>query len=112
MTDGSPLLSLEGKFALVTGGSSGIGVASAKLLADHGARVAITGRDPAKLAQAQRAIRGDTLAIPCDVASLADLARMHDAVAAEFGALDILFPMPASRSARPSRRPTRRRSTG
>lgn len=70
MTDGSPLLSLEGKFALVTGGSSGIGVASAKLLADHGARVAITGRDPAKLAQAQRAIRGDTLAIPCDVASL------------------------------------------
>jgi len=91
MTHGSPLLSLEGKFALVTGGSSGIGLASAKLLRDHGARIAIAGRDAAKLADARRAIGGDVLAISCDVASLTDLAQMHDALAREFGALDILF---------------------
>jgi len=58
---------LEGRIAVVTGGNSGIGLATAKLLRQEGANVAISGRDEISLAAASKEIGGDTLAIRADV---------------------------------------------
>jgi NAD(P)-dependent dehydrogenase (short-subunit alcohol dehydrogenase family) len=82
---------LRGKTALVTGGSSGIGLAAARELREHGARVAILGTSPDKLAMARAVLGMDVLAIPCDVTSIEELGRAADTLRAAFGALDILF---------------------
>jgi NAD(P)-dependent dehydrogenase (short-subunit alcohol dehydrogenase family) len=82
---------LDGKTALITGGSSGIGLATALRLRNDGARVAITGTDEAKLKAARAQIGGDTLAIRTDVRSLAELAAMAEQIREAFGTLDILF---------------------
>jgi NAD(P)-dependent dehydrogenase (short-subunit alcohol dehydrogenase family) len=82
---------LHGKTALITGGSSGIGLATAKRLRADGARVAITGTDSAKLDAARQAIGGDTLAINADVRSVAALQAMAQTLGKELGRLDILF---------------------
>lgn len=82
---------LEGKTALITGGSSGIGLATAKLFQEHGAKVAITGRDAAKLERAQTELSGKALAIKADVRAVADLIRMAEEVKGGFGKLDIFF---------------------
>jgi NAD(P)-dependent dehydrogenase (short-subunit alcohol dehydrogenase family) len=82
---------LQGKKALITGGSSGIGFTTAKLFRQNGARVAITGTDPVKLEKARAEIGGDTLAIRADVVSVADLTRMAQEAKAAFGHLDIFF---------------------
>ncbi len=81
-------MNLNGATALVTGGTSGIGFAIAKALADAGARVAITGRDQDKLARAAATIGGH--AIRADVAKEADVQRTMTDVVAAFGHLDIL----------------------
>ncbi len=81
-------MNLNGATALVTGGSSGIGLAIAKALADAGARVAITGRDQDKLARAAAQIGAH--AIRADVSREADVARTMQDVVAAFGHLDIL----------------------
>ncbi|OWV97258.1 SDR family oxidoreductase [Rhizobium sp. R693] len=82
---------LHGKTALITGGSSGIGLAAAKALRANGARVAITGRTQEKLDLAAAEIGGDTLAIRADVSSLDDLGRVKSVLQNAFGSLDILF---------------------
>ena len=82
---------LQGKTALVTGGSSGIGFATARMLRDNGARIAIMGRSRDKLDRAADELGGDVLAIRGDVASLDDLERMRAALEGTFGSLDILF---------------------
>lgn len=82
---------LKGKTALITGGSSGIGLATAKRLRAEGARVAITGTDVGKLEIARREIGADALAIRADVRSVSDLKAMAQAVGDAFGKLDILF---------------------
>lgn len=82
---------LNGKTALITGGNSGIGLATAKRLRAEGARVAITGTDTDKLETARQEIGGDTLAIRADVRSVADLKTMAETVHTTFGKLDILF---------------------
>lgn len=84
-------MELQGKTALVTGGTSGIGFATAKLFHAHGARVAITGQDDARLAAAHAELSGDTIALRLDVRSMADLAALNTAVATTFGHLDIVF---------------------
>ena len=81
-------MNLNGATALVTGGSSGIGFAIAKALADAGARVAITGRDEDKLARAAATIGGHS--IRADVSREADVHRTMADVVAAFGHLDIL----------------------
>ncbi|TLP73713.1 SDR family oxidoreductase [Pseudomonas nitroreducens] len=82
---------LTGKTALITGGSSGIGLATARLFLDNGARVAITGRDTARLAAARKELGADLLTLACDVRSREQLQEMASEVRNAFGGLDILF---------------------
>jgi NAD(P)-dependent dehydrogenase (short-subunit alcohol dehydrogenase family) len=84
-------MTLEGKTALITGGSSGIGLATAKLFQEHGARVAITGTDAAKLDKAKAALGGKAVTIKADVRSVADMTRMAEEAKAAFGQLNIFF---------------------
>lgn len=82
---------LAGKTALVTGGSGGIGLASAKLFRSHGARIAITGRDQDRLALAHEELGGDALVLRSDAGSLAAIESMLAEVKHHFAQLDVLF---------------------
>src|SRR5215213_5336486 len=82
---------LEGKVAVVTGGNSGIGLATAKEFAREGARVVITGRDARTLDAAAREIGGGVLALRSDAASLADIDGLFATVKEKLGRLDVLF---------------------
>jgi NAD(P)-dependent dehydrogenase (short-subunit alcohol dehydrogenase family) len=82
---------LDGKVAVVTGGNSGIGLATAQLLHQEGAKVAITGRDQKTLDAAVKAVGGDVLAVRADVSKLADLDKFYKAVGQKFGKIDIIF---------------------
>lgn len=82
---------LAGKTALITGGSSGIGLATAQLFLQHGARVAITGRDPVGLDRAQQELAGRALIFPSDAGKLDDIHGLIQQVGAAFGKLDVLF---------------------
>ena len=84
-------MELEGKTALITGGNSGIGLATARLLLEQGARVAITGRDRAKLDEAATELGPGVLAIQADVNSADGLAEITRAVGTAYGKLDIVF---------------------
>lgn len=81
---------LTGRLAVVTGGSSGIGLAAAQALSSAGARVAIVGRDEARLARAAAAIAADVLTVAADLGSQAGAAVMCDAVGRAFGRIDVL----------------------
>jgi 3-oxoacyl-[acyl-carrier protein] reductase len=81
-------MNLKGATVLISGGSSGIGLATAKVLADAGARVAITGRDKRRLDEALKVV--DALAIQADVSKEADVARTYSDVLGAFGHLDVL----------------------
>ena len=84
---------LENKVAVITGGSSGMGLATAKLFASEGAKVVSVGRSPDKLNEAESKISqcGEVLAIQCDVTSIDDLESMYQQVRDKFGKIDILF---------------------
>lgn len=82
---------LSGKTALITGGNSGIGLATAKLFLEQGAQVAITGRDAATLEDARRSMGHDILAVQSDGGKLADITRLMDTVKEKMGHLDVLF---------------------
>jgi NAD(P)-dependent dehydrogenase (short-subunit alcohol dehydrogenase family) len=82
---------LEGKVAVITGGNSGIGLATAGRFAAEGAHVFITGRRQAELDEAVRQIGGHVTGVPGDVANLADLDRLFATVKQQQGRLDFLF---------------------
>src|ERR1700739_996891 len=82
---------LQGKVALVTGGSSGIGLATAKRFVEEGAFVYIAARRQAELNKAVSLIGRSVAAVQCDGSTLADLDRLYDKVASEQGKIDILF---------------------
>jgi NAD(P)-dependent dehydrogenase (short-subunit alcohol dehydrogenase family) len=82
---------LSGKIALVTGGSSGIGLATAKRFVSEGAYVFITGRRQSELDAAVKQIERDVTGICSDVSNLADLDRVYAVIKSEKGRLDILF---------------------
>lgn len=82
---------LNGKTALVTGGSSGIGLAAAKMLMENGARVVMAGRSEDKLARAAAELGGDVVSVAADVTSLSDLAAMRTKIEGAVGSLDIVF---------------------
>jgi len=94
---------LTGKTALVTGGTTGIGFATAKLFLAEGARVAIIGQDSERVASAAKELGSEVLAICADVSSASEMANAAKTLKAEFGSLDVLFanagiakPMPFS----------------
>jgi NAD(P)-dependent dehydrogenase (short-subunit alcohol dehydrogenase family) len=82
---------LDGKIAVITGGSSGIGLATAKRFVKEGAYVFITGRRQAELDKAVAEIGSNVTAVQGDVSNLDDLDRLYKEVAAKKGKLDVLF---------------------
>jgi NAD(P)-dependent dehydrogenase (short-subunit alcohol dehydrogenase family) len=82
---------LEGKIALITGGSSGIGLATAKQFVQEGAYVYIIGRRKPELDAAVASVGSNITAIRGDVTKLADLDRIYAQIAKEKGRLDIIF---------------------
>jgi NAD(P)-dependent dehydrogenase (short-subunit alcohol dehydrogenase family) len=82
---------LEGKIALVTGGTSGIGFATAKRFVNEGAHVFITGRRDKELSAAVKDIGRNVTGVQGDVSKLGDLDRLFDQIKREKGTLDIVF---------------------
>ena len=82
---------LEGKVAVITGGNSGIGLATARRFVAEGAHVFITGRRQAELDEAVRQIGQNVTGVPGDVSNLADLDRLLATVKRQQGRLDVLF---------------------
>lgn len=82
---------LTGKVAVITGGTSGIGLATAKRFVEEGAHVFITGRRQTELDKAKREIGRNVTSVQSDVAKLADIDRLYAAVQEQKGALDIVF---------------------
>src|SRR5882724_7893894 len=81
---------LEAKIAVVTGGTEGIGLATAKLFVEEGAYVFITGRRQKELDEAVKAIGTNVSGVQGDVAQLADLDRLYDTVANVKGRINIV----------------------
>ncbi|MCX9150187.1 SDR family oxidoreductase [Pseudomonas sp. TB1-B1] len=82
---------LSGKVAVITGGGSGIGLASAKLFAQEGAKVVIVGRTQSSLDAAAADIGDSAVAIVADVSDLAALDALYAEVGSRFGKIDVLF---------------------
>ena len=86
----SEIKKLQGKMAVITGGTSGIGLATAKLFVNEGAYVFITGRRQKELDTAVQAIGRNVTGVQGDVARLADLDRLYEAVKTK-GRIDVVF---------------------
>ena len=82
---------LEGKVAVITGGSTGIGFAAAKLFVEEGAHVFIMGRRHKELDEAVRAIGSNVTGVQGDVAKLADLDRLYETAKAQGRRIDVVF---------------------
>jgi NAD(P)-dependent dehydrogenase (short-subunit alcohol dehydrogenase family) len=82
---------LKGKHALITGGTSGIGLETARQFLAEGARVAITGKNPANLEAARQELGSAVLIIPSDASDVAAQKAVAQAVGQAFGKLDVLF---------------------
>ena len=81
----------EAKRAVIIGGTSGMGLATAKMLLDGGARVLVTGRSQAGLESAQKELGKDALVVSSDARSLTDIDALASRVKAEFDTFDLLF---------------------
>ena len=81
---------LQEKVAVITGGTSGIGLAAAKLFVKEGAYVFITGRRQKELDEAMRVISSDVTGVQGDIANSTDLDRLYKAVATK-GRIDVVF---------------------
>jgi len=82
---------LAGKVAVITGGASGIGLATAQLFVAEGAYVFITGRRQSELDAAVKRIGKDVAGVQGDISNQADLDRVYDVVKRQKGRIDILF---------------------
>jgi NAD(P)-dependent dehydrogenase (short-subunit alcohol dehydrogenase family) len=87
----SAMSALQGKVALITGGSSGIGLATAREFHAQGARVVLSGRDREKLEAVATQLGPHVLGVPTDVTKLSDLDELMARTQETFGKLDILF---------------------
>lgn len=81
----------DGKVAVITGGNSGMGLETARLFADEGATVFISGRRQKELDQALKSIGKKTIGVQGDVSNLADLDKLYAAVKSKAGHIDVLF---------------------
>jgi NAD(P)-dependent dehydrogenase (short-subunit alcohol dehydrogenase family) len=82
---------LEGKVAVITGGNSGIGLATAKEFKEQGAHVVITGRDQQTLDDARRELGDEVLAVRSDTSRLTEIDKLFAVVKEKFGKIDVLF---------------------
>src|SRR5271163_2892104 len=82
---------LDGKVAVITGGSTGMALAGAKLFVDEGAHVFITGRRQEALDEAVKLIGRNVTGVQGDAANLDDLDRLFDTVKREKGKIDVLY---------------------
>jgi len=82
---------LEGKTAVITGGTEGIGLATAKLFVQEGAHVFVTGRRQKELDEAVKAIGSNAVGVRGDVAKMTDLDLLYDTVGKVKGRIDIIF---------------------
>jgi len=82
---------LDGKVALITGGTTGIGLATAKLFEQEGAQVVVTGRSPGALTDAQQELGSGALVLKSDTSNLSDIDKLLTDVRGKFGRIDILF---------------------
>src|SRR5688500_7313332 len=82
---------LSGKIAVVTGGSAGMGFATAKLFSQEGAKVIITGRDEATLTAAVKNLGRDVEAFRSDISNVADIEALRAHVEDRYGRVDIIF---------------------
>lgn len=82
---------LEGKVAVVTGGNSGIGLATARRLQEEGARVAISGRSKKTLDEAVKTLGNGVVAVQADVSKLTDIDKLYGEVSQKLGKIDVLF---------------------
>lgn len=83
--------SLEGKVAVVTGGNSGIGLATAREFHANGAKVVISGRDRETLEEVSRQLGHNVLAFPSDVTKLSEIEQLMERAYETFGKLDVVF---------------------
>lgn len=81
----------EGRVAVITGGNSGIGLATAKRLQEEGAKVAIAGRSRKTLDEAVKTIGNGVVAVQADVTKLTDVDRLYAEVSQKLGKIDVLF---------------------
>ncbi len=82
---------LEGKIAVITGGNSGIGLATAQRFVQEGAYVFITGRRQSELDKAVKRVGRNVIGVQGDVSNLADLDRLYENVKQQKGRIDVLF---------------------
>jgi NAD(P)-dependent dehydrogenase (short-subunit alcohol dehydrogenase family) len=82
---------LEGKTAVITGGNSGIGLATARRFVQEGAFVFITGRRQDELDKAVKQVGRNVMGVQGDVSNIADLDRLYDTVKQQKGRIDVLF---------------------
>ena len=100
-------MKLAGKKALITGGNSGIGFATARLFVAEGAQVAITGRDQKTLDEAVAELGPSARGYRADVTIAEDRKQLFSALARDFGRLDIVFANAASPAERLRARPAK-----
>jgi NAD(P)-dependent dehydrogenase (short-subunit alcohol dehydrogenase family) len=84
-------MKLKNKVALITGGTSGIGLEAAKLFRDEGARVIVSGVDPTRLQQASRQLGSDVLVLRADLRVRTDIEELVATIREKFTHLDVLF---------------------
>lgn len=82
---------LSGKVVIITGASSGIGAATARLLADYGCKLTLSARSESKLQALASELDAETLVVPTDVTVPADIIRMVDQTVEKFGRVDVMF---------------------
>jgi NAD(P)-dependent dehydrogenase (short-subunit alcohol dehydrogenase family) len=92
---------LEGKIALITGGTSGIGLAAARLFREHGAQLILTGRDPGRIAETAAEFGEQALVLRSEAGNLQDIDALIGIIKERFGRLDVLFMNPAASNPAP-----------